>query len=940
VLSINGAGAPDSLNLYLDTRVDGTAGEKCKLRLSTKNADEVNDGYVFFEADGPDLCDNKFHQVTVVGGQGSLTDSVLGTAGLALFVDGMLVFYSPYYWTSGDTLSANTITIGARSDFSSSRMFSGNIKDLRVHDVALTPVEILEECTSTADAGVARPSDATCAHTAGSEYDVGRGVFTIKFSGVLSSDAGSYSVQDLLSTAQSYMSSGCVSTGTAYVNLPVNGCYKVVLGGPVNMGGMAKTWTVANGLFEGSLPGSVELISTMVGGDTVCEASMAMSGGAGVTTGASACDVAVSSEADLLGAINPMSGGGGDNNGGSNDELTCVVPKLGGSCGSGVLSGETLSIAVTGSVTVSSRLYIDGDDVSADGIVIFGEDGWETVLSGGGSVGILYIKDGADVTIRDIALANGVAEDEHGGALKVIGLYTSVLCENVLFVNNGAVVGEYDLATGGAVYVNSFADLTLVGCEFRGNYAEVGGGLGTMAGGVIKVEGCLFEENESTKKYGGAIALEATGAFEMVNSTVRDNYAPRGGAGLYVTGDQNVLIRRSNFTKNEVGTVSDFVGNGGAIRGLAGERNEGTAAKVVRVEECFFGENSAAGNGGAVYLSGIWAEFVDSKFSRNVAGSEGGAMYLYGMSDSRAEVEVTGTLFEGNRADFFDGEGTAVYSRFFVHTTLADCEFRNNRPHEGFEGDADHPFGIAVVQLAFRHSKGGLGDSAPWHDKGSAITLMNCGFEGNDGVVLLADGPALVLDVEVDQCERDVCWVSVADGEGGEHAILGTLVHEGALLGCQAFTPDYRYISGEVEAEWAQVGQEYSGLGGMCGDSGCCKDGADVQWGLGVSCACATDAPTGAPTGSPTGGPTGSPTVQVTRAPTEAPTGAPTEGITEAPTVEVEVEVTFTEAPTTGGDDDVMIYVGGGGERARGAGVSVAVWCLCICSVAAALALV
>jgi hypothetical protein len=100
-----------------------------------------------------------------------------------LYVDGALAFRTNLWFTGGDVLSSGeSLTVGGRSDLSSARMFGGLIRDLRIHDVALTAEEAFELCednmTPGSPFGPAPPN--ACVEEAGMVHPGGKGVWKLK----------------------------------------------------------------------------------------------------------------------------------------------------------------------------------------------------------------------------------------------------------------------------------------------------------------------------------------------------------------------------------------------------------------------------------------------------------------------------------------------------------------------------------------------------------------------------------------------------------------------------------------------------------------------------------------------------------------------------------------------------------------------------------------
>ena len=85
------------------------------------------------------------------------------------------------------------------------------------------------------------------------------------------------------------------------------------------------------------------------------------------------------------------------------------------------------------------------------------------------------------------------------------------------------------------------------GLQFRGGHADRGGAL-LVAGGSPRVEACVFAGNQATVA-GGALAIEGTGAPQLVSSTFWNNQAPLGSA-LHASLQSQAQVEACLFTAN------------------------------------------------------------------------------------------------------------------------------------------------------------------------------------------------------------------------------------------------------------------------------------------------------------------------------------------------------------------------------------------------------
>lgn len=91
------------------------------------------------------------------------------------------------------------------------------------------------------------------------------------------------------------------------------------------------------------------------------------------------------------------------------------------------------------------------------------------------------------------------------------------------------------------------AGTVISGLQFRGGHADRGGAL-LVTGGSLRVESCVFAGNQATLA-GGALAIEGTGAPQLVSCTFWGNQAPLGSA-LHASLQCQAQVEACLFTAN------------------------------------------------------------------------------------------------------------------------------------------------------------------------------------------------------------------------------------------------------------------------------------------------------------------------------------------------------------------------------------------------------
>eukprot|EP00033_Pygsuia_biforma_P003018 GCRY01003319.1.p1 GENE.GCRY01003319.1~~GCRY01003319.1.p1 ORF type:complete len:1035 (-),score=316.75 GCRY01003319.1:467-3340(-) len=227
-------------------------------------------------------------------------------------------------------------------------------------------------------------------------------------------------------------------------------------------------------------------------------------------------------------------------------------------------------------------------------------------------------------------------------------------------------------------------------CSFQNCFAQDSGGAITLNGGSSSVYNSHFS-NCSSDSYGGAVYLTDESVFYVENSDFENNRCEKMGGAIAasVSGDSRLTLNSTRFLNNiasrqggAIYSMGDVVltlvgsllhnntftwlpGNGAAIHQVAGE---------IQLEHSVFTHNNAtsSGHGGAVSLLGTWKAGVrNCSFLYNYGGYTGGGVRL----DSVTDVEITGSLFAHNEADF---GGAFDLTRSTGRCLLSNCTFSDN----------------------------------------------------------------------------------------------------------------------------------------------------------------------------------------------------------------------------------------------------------------------
>lgn len=229
-------------------------------------------------------------------------------------------------------------------------------------------------------------------------------------------------------------------------------------------------------------------------------------------------------------------------------------------------------------------------------------------LSGGRAVRLFDIQRSSGLHLTHVVISGGAADKGAAAILSESSLLTLTDCE---------VTGHTATLNGGALWISGNSAVHAIRTRFAMNSAQQGAAVFIHEENErTRFESCRFEKNQSSWN-GGAIAVDSAsfGAggitrLEFVNTRFSENASAQHGGALWMEELTDLLI-----------------------------------------DECHFDSNTAAGGGGAIFVTDSWtfddrkpsAALANTTFSANAANASGG-----GLSLSGALVTATNTTFSGN----------------------------------------------------------------------------------------------------------------------------------------------------------------------------------------------------------------------------------------------------------------------------------------------------
>ena len=197
-----------------------------------------------------------------------------------------------------------------------------------------------------------------------------------------------------------------------------------------------------------------------------------------------------------------------------------------------------------------------------------------------------------------------------------------------------------------------------------GPFAD-GGGIGGYNGSHMEFNDCTISGNTAASSGGGCALWNSTATFN--SCTFSGNSAPLGG-GISMESGASVALNQTTFSGNNAGL-------GGGVY---------SSASALTSAGSTFEENSAnSGSGGGAYFLVCTGKnapsFTGGTFRSNQAAPFAvGYGHGGGIVCNRSDLNISGTLFEGNNAAFagggIDGSGSPTTGSL----VMSGCTFQNN----------------------------------------------------------------------------------------------------------------------------------------------------------------------------------------------------------------------------------------------------------------------
>lgn len=362
-----------------------------------------------------------------------------------------------------------------------------------------------------------------------------------------------------------------------------------------------------------------------------------------------------------------------------------------------------------GSITSNSAdhgggAYIDGGDAIISGGNVTSNT---ATYSGGG----IYVANGS-LSFSDGTISSNIAQTNGGGAYIDNGNAT---------ISGGTISGnqaENSAATasigkGGGIYITN-GNLTVESGDFLNNsaYFEGGGLYVSGADCTATLNGGTVKDNTVLSGTGGGMYLYRA-SLEINGGTLTGNTAPNGAGG-------GACVNSATFTVKGNSVISgNSAMQGGAAFVVSGQYGSGNFV----MENGDVSQNSATGDGGAIYIQGdSYFTIRNGTISNNSSALDGGAVYI---KDSGSFTMDDGKLDENESG----GEGGAVYIKGNGNFIMNDGSLEENTANT--TGGAVYMLGAG----SFTMKKGYLKNNTANNFAGAVSIDGGGSFEMFDGTI-------------------------------------------------------------------------------------------------------------------------------------------------------------------------------------------------------------
>lgn len=435
---------------------------------------------------------------------------------------------------------------------------------------------------------------------------------------------------------------------------------------------------------------------------------------------------------------------------------------------SNALEGSDTITLPAGTYTLSKSIGVAGDEFATrgdlditDAVSIYGNSTVDTIVDGNNFDRIFHVHHGAALTLQNITLQNGNADDGKAGS-NGGGIYNS--SDAILKLLNSKLISNRTSKEGGALFNQGIA--VIENTEFVNNSATSvsaeGGAIANDRTGFMILDHLFITGNSagniSGASSGGGIYNRSTELF-LSNVTVENNAASYGG-GIYITGTAFI---------HELVVASNQATFGGGV--YFAITDESSLQKVIV-------SGNTANTGGGIYMNPSAAMLLTIDFATINDNTSNGIIGGGGMYVQDGKVNLSRSLINGNVAE----KGGAI-KNVNGQIKLSNVTISGNHASEsggGIEQDGNGTVELRNVTVAYNTDENIHSQSGTISMGNSIISgnIPNCTSQFSTGITSLqfniANDDTCKLDSRKNDLIADPLLDSLADNGGFSfsHALL------------------------------------------------------------------------------------------------------------------------------------------------------------------------
>eukprot|EP00210_Caulerpa_lentillifera_P003956 g3775.t1 len=322
---------------------------------------------------------------------------------------------------------------------------------------------------------------------------------------------------------------------------------------------------------------------------------------------------------------------------------------------------DNASIALSDSIFLNNEGFYGGAiflEVNSNGTIsqcsFMGNTGLRTADNEALYGGSISVESSSNALISNCRFTNNTAKGD-GGVIYILHEARVVLLRSI-FISNEAI-------SGGAMFLQNFANVKLVDCNFVNNTA-------TNNGGAICIEqnstlvslDSTFSNNQAV--HGGAIYLTSS-IMSLESIILNSNHATRGGALYSWNATMNII--NSIFNNNradDLGGAIHAVQSNTTIENTAIQSNKAhmdcggicaTEKSQLEGTDLSIRSNSAGSHGGGIVISNSSSVLCYSCKILNNTAYSGAGLYAYSNNSIPIVAQLQNSRFENNSAHSFGG---------------------------------------------------------------------------------------------------------------------------------------------------------------------------------------------------------------------------------------------------------------------------------------------